>query len=388
MLLLALEDSLLQRGEKPKDAFPIALVLLYNKIRKEAPRTFEFFAQQKVAIKVISGDNPQTVAEVARRAGIIGAEKCVDAQTLDSDEKLFKAAEEYTVFGRVTPAQKRVLVRALKAQGHTVAMTGDGVNDVLALKDADCSIAMASGSDVSARVSHLVLLDSDFSALPDVVAEGRRVIGNIERSATLFLVKNTFSFLLALTAIIFVFEYPITPTQISILSALTIGIPTFFLALEPNKERVEGKFMANVLRRAIPGGLTDYILVLAALIYCNIFAVPSGQLGTISVLLMFVVGFIMIYRCSAPMSAYRRAVFIGSLVLAALAVPIAGGFFGLETLHKQATALLVVFLLLARPVNRVCTKGFTMLNNKVAEFRRKRDEHVALKRERKALKGK
>ncbi len=388
VLLLAMYDGMLKQGEKPADAFPIALVMLYNKIRPNAPATFEYFAKQGVAIKVISGDNPQTVSEVARRAGIQGSEKYIDAQTLDTEEKLNRAADEYTVFGRVTPAQKRILIRGLKASGHTVAMTGDGVNDVLALKDADCSIAMASGSDVSARVSHLVLLDSDFSALPDVVAEGRRVIGNIERSASLFLVKNTFSFLMTLTAIIFVFAYPITPTQISILSALTIGIPTFFLALEPNKERIKGSFMRNVLHKALPGGFTNYLLVLFAVLYCQLFQIPDDQTGTMAIILMLVVGMIMLFRISTPMTLYRKIVFIGSIVLTLLAVPIAGRFFDLHALGKPAFALIVVFFLLTWPVNDAFTKALDFIGKKLNIFIKNRDAYMEKKRAYKTTGGK
>ena len=207
-----------QKGLDPRRVSPMALVALSNRIRPAAPKTFRYFAEQGVAVKVISGDNPVTVSEVARQAGIEGAEKYVDAATLRSDEDIARAVREYTVFGRVTPNQKRKLVRALQRQGHTVAMTGDGVNDVLALKDADCGIAMASGSDAACHAAQLVLLNSDFSAMPKVVAEGRRVINNIQRAAALYLVKNIFSFLLALISLFATFPYPVTPLQLSLLS--------------------------------------------------------------------------------------------------------------------------------------------------------------------------
>ncbi|MFR2464784.1 MAG: cation-translocating P-type ATPase, partial [Clostridia bacterium] len=247
VLLFAKYEGPLDGGPLCRPVTPIALVLLANQIRKEAPETFQYFARQGVAIKVISGDNPLTVSQIATQAGIDNADRFVDASTLTTKEAIFQAADQYTVFGRVTPDQKRMLVQALKKSGHTVAMTGDGVNDVLALKDADCSIAMASGSDAACHVSQLVLLDSNFASMPHVVMEGRRVVNNIERAASLFLVKNIFSFLLAIITLFAALPYPVTPVQLSLVSSLTIGVPSFFLALEPNKNIVKGHFLRNVL---------------------------------------------------------------------------------------------------------------------------------------------
>ena len=231
---------------------PFGFVLLANPIREAAKETFEYFAEQGVEVKVISGDNPVTVSKVAKQAGIKNADKYVDASKLENEQALRKAVLNNTVFGRVTPDQKRKFVRILKEAGHTVAMTGDGVNDVLALKDADCSIAMASGSDAAAQASQLVLLESDFSCMPEVVLEGRRVVNNIQRSASLFLVKNIFSFLLSLLSVVFTFTYPLEPSQISLISMFTIGVPAFFLALEPNKNRIKGHFLTNVFLKALP----------------------------------------------------------------------------------------------------------------------------------------
>ena len=217
-------------GKPLKEAVtPLAYVLLANPIRQEAKETFTYFAEQGVEVKVISGDNPLTVSEVAKEAGIAGAERYVDASTLHTEEEMRAAVLNNAVFGRVTPNQKRKFVQILKEEGKTVAMTGDGVNDVLALKDADCSIAMASGSDAAAQASQLVLLESDFSCMPEVVLEGRRVVNNIQRSASLFLVKNIFSFLLSLVSFVFMFTYPLEPSQISLISMFTIGVPAFFL---------------------------------------------------------------------------------------------------------------------------------------------------------------
>ena len=242
-------------------ASPLGMILVANPIREKAPETFRYFVEQGVEIKVISGDNPVTVSEVAKEAGIANAEAYVDASTLQDYEELYAAAKRYTVFGRVTPDQKRQLVSALKHMGHTVAMTGDGVNDVLALKDADCSIAMASGSDAASQVAQLVLLESDFSKMPSVVAEGRRVVNNIERTASLFLVKNIFSLLLSIFSIVLLVNYPLEPSQISLISMFTIGIPAFFMSLEPNTDRINGHFLSNVLFKALPGGLTDFLVV-------------------------------------------------------------------------------------------------------------------------------
>mgnify|MGYP001059789095 FL=1 len=233
---------------------PLGYVLLLNKVREEAPATFKYFADQGVAIKVISGDNPITVSETAKQAGIEGAENYVDAGTLKTEEDIALAVSKYTVFGRVIPEQKRQFVQALKKQGMTVAMTGDGVNDVLALKDADCSVAMASGSDAAVQASQVVLLESDFSRMPEVVLEGRRVVNNIQRSASLFLVKNIFSFLLAIFSAVFMITYPLEPSQVSLISMYTIGIPAFFLALQPNRDIIKGHFLTNVFLKALMTG--------------------------------------------------------------------------------------------------------------------------------------
>ena len=221
---------------------PLGFVALANPIRENAVKTFAYFKSQDVAIKVISGDNPKTVSQIAVQAGIDNAESYVDATTLDTDTKIKKAVREYTVFGRVTPKQKQKLVQALKKQGHTVAMTGDGVNDILAMKDADCSVAMASGSEAATQAAQVVLLDSDFAHMPDVVFEGRRVVNNVQRSASLFLVKNIFSLLMSLFSVIFMITYPLEPAQISLVSMFTIGAPGFLLALEPNRDRIKGHF--------------------------------------------------------------------------------------------------------------------------------------------------
>ena len=249
VLLLARADRSFDDKALPEGMKPMGLVLISDKIRKEAPRTLRFFADQGVDLKVISGDNAVTVANIARKAGLSNADKYVDATTLRTEEDVKRAVKEYAVFGRVTPQQKLSFVKALKEDGHTVAMTGDGVNDVLALKEADCSIAMASGSDAARTVSNLVLLDSNFASMPVVVQEGRRSINNLQRSSSLFLVKTIFSALIGVLFIFINYSYPFQPIQQTLISSLTIGVPSFILALEPNNDRLCGRFINNVIPR-------------------------------------------------------------------------------------------------------------------------------------------
>jgi len=331
---------------------PLALILLNNKIRAEAYDTFRYFAEQGVAIKVISGDNPVTVSEVAKRAGIENAEHYVDARTLNDDKEIAEAVERYTVFGRVTPEQKRRIVIALKKKKHTVAMTGDGVNDVLALKEADCSIAMASGSDAACQVSNIVLLRSDFSVMPSVVAEGRRVINNIERSATLFLVKNIFSFVLAIVSLLFTMPYPFSAAQLSLVSSLTIGFPAFVLAMEPNESLVKGKFLRNVIGRALPAALTDFVLIIGVMLFYYAFDFEQSMMSTICAIVMGIVGILVIVRISKPLTLIRKLL-IGAVAVAfTFCAVFMKGLFTLSPLDFAGMLLLVVFALLAWPTLR------------------------------------
>ena len=347
VLLLGLYEGGLNDDAPTAPLLPLSLVLLSNKIREAAPDTFAYFARQGVAVKVISGDNALTVSEVARRAGIEGAENYVDARTLQTEKQLAQAAERCTVFGRVTPDQKKQLVQAMKAAGHTVAMTGDGVNDVLALREADCSIAMASGSSVACQASHIVLLDSDFSAMPSVVAEGRRVINNIERSASLYLVKNIFTFILAITTLIFTLPYPYSPAQLSLVNAITIGIPSFILAMEPNEDRISGHFLGNVLRRALPAALADYLLVLGVMLFYLAFHLEDDMLSTISTGVMGVVGLMMVFHTSKPFNTLR--IVMMSFLIAAFAVCyfFFPTYFTIEPLNTRGLLVFIVFALLA-----------------------------------------
>ena len=290
---------------EPGKLRPLALVLLTNRIRPEAKATFAYFAQQGVCVKVISGDNPITVSEVAGKAGIPNAHRYIDASTLDTDGDFLQAAKEYTIFGRVTPDQKKRLILAYRKLGHTVAMTGDGVNDVLALKEADCSVAMASGAQAASQVAKLVLLESDFSAMPDIVAEGRRVINNIQRAATLFLVKNIFSLGLSLVSVVTGWGYPLIPIHMTMVSALTIGIPSFFLALEPNYQQVKGKFLPTVLRKALPGGIANILAVLMAQAFGVFFGLPQAETATICVSVLSVVGLLVLFEACQPFDKFR-----------------------------------------------------------------------------------
>ena len=346
------EDDIFEEQSLGPVVIPIALVIFSNAIRPNAKETFEFFNQQGVGIKVISGDNPMTASKAAQQAGILNAEKFVDAQTLQDPEQLARAAEEYTVFGRVTPEQKRVLVRALKKKGHTVAMTGDGVNDVLALKDADCSIAMASGSEAAANVSDLVLLNSDFSGMPQVVAEGRRVINNIQRSATLFLVKNIFSFILSLISLISVSLYPLKPAQISLISAFMIGTPSFFLALEPNEELVKGKFLRNVLYRAFPAALTSVILVEWSLLFTDAFGIGPDQASTVAFFLYAIASYFMLFRVCMPINLWHGVLFGAMGILFLGATFLFPGWFQIAALDYKSLLILSPLLLLTLPIDR------------------------------------
>jgi len=369
VLLLALYDGDVAEAIDSSLAMPLALILLSNKVRKEAPATFRFFAKQGVTIKVISGDNPVTVSNIAKKAGIEGAENYVDATTLDTDRKLRVAATKYTVFGRVRPDQKKKLVQALKAAGHKVAMTGDGVNDVLALKEADCSIAMASGSDVAARVSQLVLLDSNFASMPYVVMEGRRVINNIERAAALFLVKNIFSFLLAIISMIAVLPYPVTAAQLSLVSTLTIGVPSFFLALEPNTEIVRGRFLRNVLFRALPAGLTNVILVIGVLLFSMAFGMTHNELSTISAIVLAEVGLIMLYRTCSPWSTLRKLLWVAMCFAIIICILFFKDLFALSPLDFGGGLVMVTLGLVALPIIRTISDIMDFISRKINENR-------------------
>lgn len=342
----------------PNSITPLGIICLSNRLREGAADTFRYFAEQDVTVKVISGDNPVTVSEVAKQACIPNAEDYIDATTLQTDEDIAEAVQTYTVFGRVTPQQKLAFVKALQADGHTVAMTGDGVNDVLALKEANCGIAMSGGAQAASQIANLVLLENDFSAMPGIVNEGRQVINNIQRSASLFLVKNIFSFVFALISIFAGFSYPLQPNQLSMISALTIGIPAFFLAMQPNNKRIEGHFLPNVFYRAAPGGLCDVLLILGISLFFYAFHLPDDLLYTVSAITMLMVGIIVLYTICTPMDKFRWIVWGADLAAAILVItlspyiPILSSYLEMTPLTFQAALILVVFLLLAYPTMR------------------------------------
>lgn len=345
-------------------AVPFGLIFLSNPIRKEAPETFRYFAEQGVEIKVISGDNPVTVSQVAIQAGVEHAENYIDAAALDTEEKLRDAALRYTVFGRVTPEQKRQLVGALKNAGRTVAMTGDGVNDVLALKDADCSVAMASGCDAAAKVSQMVLLKSDFSRMPSIVLEGRRVVNNIERSASLFLVKNIFSFFMAVFSVCFMINYPLEPSQISLISMFTIGTPAFLLALQPNKNIIQGHFLSNVMIKALPAGITDFLVVGALVIFGQVFGVAESDISTACTMLLAIVGFMILYHISKPMNALRWCIWGGCIAGLIICSLFLSDLFAVGKMSGKCIMLFVLFAIVTEPVLRYGT----MLVEKIGGF--------------------
>ena len=305
VLVFCKYNGILDGKEITNSIIPYGLIMISNSIRESATETFKFFTKQGVNVKVISGDSPITVSQVAKKAGIENAENYIDASLLKNDEEIEIAAKKYNVFGRVTPDQKRKIIRALKKSGRTVAMTGDGVNDVLALKDADCSIAMASGSQAAVQASQLVLLESDFSKMPGVVEEGRRVVNNLERSGSLFLVKNIFSLFISILAICFNVTYPLKPSQVSLISMFTIGLPAFLLSQAPNKELIKGKFIKNIISKSLPGGLTDTLVVLIMVVLGNAFMLTSSEISTASTFLLAIVGLIILYRASKPMTIYK-----------------------------------------------------------------------------------
>ena len=310
-----------------ENAVPMALLVLHNPVRPQAKETFSYFARQGVAIKVISGDNPKTVSAVAGEAGILQADKYIDGRQL-KEEDYEEAVEAYTVFGRVTPAQKKCLILALKKKGHTVAMTGDGVNDVLAMKQADCGIAMLSGAQACNQVAQLVLLDSDFGAMPAIVAEGRRVINNIQRAASLFLVKNIMSIVVALLAVATGFAFPFLPIQLTLVSALTIGIPGFFFAMEPNYDRVKGKFLPTVLGRALPGGLCNGLMVFILQQVLSANGLPAEDIRTLCTVVLLTTGLLVLVQTGRPMSLFR------CIVLGAMGICILGSFLLLPSLFS------------------------------------------------------
>jgi len=311
VIVLAHSKQGFKDKELPDEIEVLGLVCITDKIRKNVTKTLEYFRKQGVDIRIISGDNPITVSHIAKRAGVIGYEDYVDCSTLKNDEDVKDVAKKYKIFGRVSPMQKKQLIKALKEQGHTVAMTGDGVNDIIALKEADCSVAMASGSAAARNVSQLVLLDSNFDSMPKIVAEGRKTINNLERSASLFLTKTIYSSILAVLFVIINAKYPFMPIQLSLISLVCIGIPSFILALEPNKQKIKGRFLENVISKSIPTAFTVIANIIIVLILNNYYNFSTDVYASICVLLTVLTGFLLLFRISIPFNLLRITLFGG-----------------------------------------------------------------------------
>lgn len=344
LLLAALDGPLLSGKPDPEDIRPLALCLLTSPLRENARQTLAYLASQGVSLRVISGDDPKTVSRVALQAGIPGSERSIDASTLKTEEDFRHAAENYHVFGRVTPEQKRQLIKALQDLGHTVAMTGDGVNDLLAMKQADCSIAMASGAQAASQSASLVLLESDFAAIPGITAEGRRVINNIQRAAALFLVKNIFSLGLSLISLVTGLAYPFQPIHLTLISALTIGIPSFFLAMEPNYRRVTEGFLRGVLRRALPGGITDILMILLAQALAARFRLPAEDISTVCAAAVGMVGLLVLLQVCKPWDRFRKLIWFAMASALAVCFTLLGGLFELRFSSAVAIPLSAVLL--------------------------------------------
>lgn len=330
VLAVAHSDEDFNGEELPNGLTPIGILVIKDKVRKSARDTLNYFASQGVDLKIISGDNALTVASIAKEAGLKNYDKFIDASTLKTDEEIKEAVLKYSVFGRVTPDQKKAFVVALKEAGHTVAMTGDGVNDVLALKEADCSVAMASGSEAARNVSQLVLMNSDFSSMPKVVEEGRRSINNIQRSASLFIVKTIYSSILSVLFVFLPLSYPIEPIQMTLVSAFAIGLPSFVLALEPNHERVRGNFFINVISRALPPALVVILMTIFNVILHVTFGTSDIEYSTLQVIILAFTGIMLIAKISVPFNAIRTALLIVCAGGMALGITAFDWFFGTD----------------------------------------------------------
>jgi cation-transporting ATPase E len=352
VIMLAKAASDFDGKELPGDIKPLAFIAITDKIRAEAPATLKYFAEQDVDIKIISGDNPLTVSCVAQKAGVKDADRYIDASTV---ENIGEVVDDYTIFGRVTPPQKLELVKALKAKGHTVGMTGDGVNDVLALKEADCSIAMQSGSEAARNVSNLVLLDSNFASMPKVVAEGRRSINNVERSASLFLSKTTYSVLFAIIFVIIQTAFPFKPIQVTLINTLCIGLPSFLLALQPNKELVRGSFISNVIRKAIPNGVSAVIALMAGPAWCRSAGFTQDQISTVLAYVLGAVSFMIVLLACDPMRPWKIGMMAGLIGLFLFGSLYLGWFFSYVPFTEEMVLVTAVVV--------GCGSVFTLLCN-------------------------
>lgn len=358
--------------EMTKDhAVPLLFVAIKNDIRASAKEIFSFFNENDVAIKVISGDNPLTVSRIANQAGILDSENYIDASTLKTKEDIEKAALSHTIFGRVTPEQKKDLVLAFKKNKYKVAMTGDGINDILAMKEADCSIAMGSGSEAARQAAQVVLLDSDFSRMKDIVSQGRQIINNITRSATLFLYKNIFSMLLAIFSIITIFTYPLAPTQVSLISMFNIGIPAFLLSLETNTVKKNQNFLKETILTALPASLTSFSAIACLVVFGQLFDIPQSNIGIASTYLLAVVGFLILRNVSRPLNKYKISIFItcfAGFIICSL-IPSLRSLFMLNEFSNESMVLCLIFALAELTVMRSLTFLFENIPSALSKCR-------------------
>ena len=346
VIVFAKSNEEFKNKNLPKNLKPLAYILIKDTLRKDAKETISYFGKQDVEIKIISGDNARTVSNIARTVGVKNSEKFIDLSKIKNEDELEKIALEYTIFGRVTPAQKQKILKALKKKGHTVAMVGDGVNDVLALKEADCSVALASGSSAAKNVSQLVLLDSNFSSMPKVLHEGRRTINNIQRSASLFLVKTIYSTLLAILFLFIRMKYPFEPIQMTLTSVLTIGIPSFILALEPNKDRISGNFLHNIMGKAFPGGVSIVLSVAIISLLSKLFGVSNSNVSTLCVISTSFIGFLILFNVCKPFNALRTFLFTLMCACMLIGIVFFKQLFSLSdfTIFLAIASLLVIFI--------------------------------------------
>lgn len=356
-VLVLIKTSAIKKNVLPQNVEPLAFILIRDKVRKEAVKTLRYFMDNDVDVKVISGDSVSTVRNVAKAVGI-EVNGVFDAREINEETDLNLVVEENTIFGRVKPDQKRMLISSLKHNGHVVAMTGDGVNDVLALKESDCGVAMNDGADAARNVAEIVLLDSNFDSMPKIVGEGRRTINNVERSATLFLSKTIYASLLALLFLFINYTYPFIPIQMTLINSLTIGIPAFVLALEPNRSRVKGKFFINVISKAIPSGITTVVNILILVFVASILNIPNEQTSTIAVIITAYTAILLIYRISKPLNLLRKSllILITLILLLMILTPVGRNVFSLVWLTPNS-------LLILLPLMYVSTRLFKLLSN-------------------------
>ena len=361
-----------------KDDKTLLFIIIENVLRENAKDTFKYLQDEGVNLKVISGDNPITVSKVAIDAGIKNADKYIDATTLDTEDKIKEAVKEYTVFGRVKPEQKKAIICAIKDFGIKVAMTGDGVNDILAMKEADCSIAMGEGSKAARSSAQVVLLDSDFSHMKDIIFEGRRDINNITRSATLFLYKNIFSLLLAVFSIIASFNYPLKPTQIGIISFFNIGLPAFLLTFEPNTVKQKGRFISNVIVNALPAALTTFLTIIVMIYFARLFDINYIEVSTASIYLISVVGFNILWFITKPINKYHRIIFAICILGVLLSSRLLGDLFDMTEISIKATALCLVFAYAEMSVIRDFSNLLKKIDDKMISKLKGKKENISI----------